>query len=145
VLTDVLDDRVAVAKENLSHRPAWLAAKSVARGVLKREVTKQIEDEWGLGGRIVGDVFAIASERADQRAWQTLPASWQACRLFVAPGAHELRLEALGGQSCDLGAFELEPGETLFILARTLDGRLYAHAIGGRPVAPADPKIPGTP
>jgi uncharacterized protein len=144
VLTDVLENVVQVAEENLSDRLAWIAAKSIARGVAKRELTKQLEDEWDLGGRIIGDVFAIATERADQRAWQTLPAAWHAARLFVPPGAHALSLEALGGQRVELGAFELEEGETLVILARTLEGRLYAHAIGGTPVAEADPKIPGT-
>jgi hypothetical protein len=144
VLTDVVENVVDVAKENLSDRLAWIAAKSVARGVLKRELTKQLEDEWDLGGRILGDVFAIATERADQRAWQTLPAAWHAARMFVPPGVSQLSLEALGGQRLELGSFELEEGETLVILARTLEGALYAHAIGGRPVAEADPKIPGT-
>lgn len=144
VLTDLLEDVVSVSEENLSDRIAWIAAKSAARGLVKREITKQMEEQWGTGGRIAGDLFAIFSEQADQRAWQTLPASWQACRMFVAPGAHALRLEALGGEAVELGAFELQEGETMVILARTLDGRLYAHAIGGTPVADAS-AIPGTP
>ena len=144
VLTDMLEDVVSVAEQNLNDRIAWMAAKSAARGLVKREITKQMEDEWGTGGRILGDIFAIASEQADQRAWQTLPASWQACRMFVSPGAHVLRLEALGGECVELGSFQLQPGETMMILARTLEGRLYAHAIGGTPVADGS-AIPGTP
>jgi hypothetical protein len=142
VRTDELESVVDVAQENLSDRVAWMAAKSVARGVLKRELTKKLEEEWDVGGRVLGDVFAIVSERADLRAWQTLPAAWHACRLFVPPGTSELTLDALGGGSVHLGAFELEPGETLVILARSVQGRLYAHAIGGRPVAVLDPEGP---
>jgi hypothetical protein len=135
VLTDELESVVDVAEENLSDRLLWIATKSVARGILKRELTKKLEDEYDLAGRIAGDVFALVSERADLRAWQTLPAEWHAARMFVPPGAHALVLEAVGGESVSLGTFALEPGETLVIFARSLGRRLYAHAIGGAPVA----------
>lgn len=138
VLTDLLEDVSDVARENLDDRLAWMAAKSAARGLLKRELTKNMEKNWDETGRFLGDLFALASERADLRGWQTLPASWQASRMFIPPGVHELRLEAVGGEDIDLGAFELEPGETMVIFARTLGARLYAHAIGGVPVAVAD-------
>ena len=131
-LRTALIERVAtVARENLSDRIAWMAAKSVARGIAKRELTKQLEQSAGLGGRILGDVFAVVSERADLRCWQTLPDSWQACRLFVPSGRHTLSLAALGGESRELGCFQLEPGETMLVFARTVGGRLYAHPIGG--------------
>jgi uncharacterized protein len=83
-------------------------------------------------GLIAGDVFTVVTERADLRAWQTLPNTWQAARAFVAPGNHELVLDAEGGSSVALGTFELAPGETLIVLARSLGSRVYAHAIGGR-------------
>jgi len=139
VRTDLLESVVDVAQENLSDRLLWIAAKSVARGVVKRELTKKLESEYDLAGRIAGDVFAAITERADLRAWQTLPAEWHAARMFVPPGAHELRLDAVGGRSVALGAFALEPGETLVIFARSLDGRLYAHVIGGQPVTAPGP------
>lgn len=138
LLTDEIESVTDIAKENLSDRQLWIATKSVARGVLKRELTKQLQDEWGGLGRVVGDVFAAVSERADLRSWQTLPDGWHACRLFVAPGLHDLVLEAVGGEVRELGAFELEAGETMVILARTVGTRTYAHAIGGRVIGPAD-------
>lgn len=138
VRTEVVERVTKVAHENLEDRLLWIAAKSVARGLLKRELTKQLEDEYDIAGRIAGDLFTWFSERADVRSWTTLPDSYQACRLFVPPGVHEFRLEALGGETAELGAFELAPGETMLVFARTLGPRLYAHAIGGKPVgAPA--------
>ncbi|MCZ6598815.1 MAG: hypothetical protein O7B99_14350 [Planctomycetota bacterium] len=134
VRTDLIEDVFAVAAENLEDRLLWMAAKSIARGLLKRELTKKLEDEWDDGGRFLGDVFAFFSERPDLRCWQTLPDNWQACRVFVVPGVHDIVLEALGGERIALGAFELDEGETMVILARTLQGRLYAHALGGEPV-----------
>ena len=139
VRTDVLERVSDVAEQNLADRLAWMAAKSVARGLAKRELTKALEDNWDLAGRVAGDLYAIISERADLRAWQTLPDSWQACRMFVPPGAHALRLEAVGGQGHDLGVFELDPGETMVILARSVEDRLYAHAIGGQPLEAVEP------
>lgn len=136
VRTDVVESVSKVARENLEDRLAWMAAKSIARGILKRELTKKLEDEYDLAGRIAGDLFTLISERADTRAWLTLPDSWQACRLFVPPGTRSFSLDAVGGESVPLGTFELEPGETLIVIARSLGPSLYAHAIGGKPADP---------
>lgn len=137
VRTDLVESVTKVALENLEDRLGWMAAKSIARGILKRELTKSLEDEHGTTGRIVGDLFTLLTERADTRAWLTLPDSWQACRLFVPPGARTFALDAVGGETVQLGTYELEPGETLIVLARSLGPTVYAHAIGGRPVDPA--------
>lgn len=150
VRTDLVESVTKVALENLEDRLGWMAAKSIARGLLKRELTKQLEDEHGTAGRIAGDLFTLITERADTRAWLTLPDSWQACRLFVPPGARTLALDAVGGESVQLGTFELEPGETLVVIARSLGPNVYAHAIGGKPVdptagAPAPALTPATP
>ncbi|MSR63002.1 MAG: hypothetical protein EXS08_11210 [Planctomycetes bacterium] len=133
VRTDRIENVTQIAKENLEDRLLWVAAKSVARGILKRELTKKLEDEFDLAGRVAGDLFTLFSERADLRAWLTLPDTYQACRMFVPPGAHRLTLEAIGGESVELGNFELGPGETMLVFARSLDNRLYAHSIGGQP------------
>jgi hypothetical protein len=132
VLTDVVEHVTRIAKENLEDRIGWVAAKSIARGLLKRELTKVLEDEYDLGGRIAGDLFLLFSERADLRAWLTLPDSYQACRMFVPPGVRRFRLEALGGEPLELGTFELDPGETMLVFTRTLGTRLHAHVIGGK-------------
>jgi len=135
--TDVIESVSKVARENLEDRLAWIAAKSVARGLLKRELTKQLEHEYDAAGRIVGDLFTFLSERADLRAWLTLPDSFQACRMFVAPGVHGLRLEAIGGEGVDLGTFQLDPGETMIVFARTIGSRVHPSVIGGAPVDPS--------
>jgi hypothetical protein len=137
--TSVIEDVTTVSRENLADRIAWLAAKSAVRAVLKRELTQQLEDQFDVMGWIAGNLFTLASERADLRSWTTLPDTWQAGRAFVLPGVHELSLTAVGGDTAFLGAFELEPGETMFVLARTAGGRVYAHAVGGRPVPAQEP------
>lgn len=137
--TSSIEDVARVAKENLADRMAWLAVKSALRGALKYEATRQLGRELGKNndsgeaiGYIVGGLLTMATERADLRAWMTLPDTWQAARMFVAPGEHELFLDAVGGDSVRLGAFQLAPGETMFVLARTLGPSIYAHTIGGQ-------------
>ncbi|NUP95706.1 MAG: hypothetical protein HUU28_06030, partial [Planctomycetaceae bacterium] len=46
-------------------------------------------------------------------------------------GEHTVTLSAVGGETLELGRYRLERGETLFVIARSLGSRLYAHAIGG--------------
>jgi uncharacterized protein len=145
VRTDLVENVTRIARENLEDRLVWIAAKSVARGLLKRELTKALENEYDTAGRIAGDLFTFLSERADLRAWLTLPDSFQACRMFVPPGVHGFTLEAIGGESVELGTFELEPGETMLVFARTLDTRLHPHVVGGKPVDPDRGLTPPTP
>ena len=142
VLTERLEDVSNVASRNLKHRIAWITSKSVARGVLKREVSKALRHHFGELGFLVGNLYAFFSERADLRCWRTLPDTWQACRLFVPPGVRSFHLEALGGQSRYLGSFALDPGETLLVFARTVGTRLHAHVVGGRPVLAGDDSMP---
>ena len=144
VQTVVVEDVGRVAKENLDDRLAWLAAKSTVRTFLKRELAQELEAEHGAAGFLLGNLFTVLSERADLRTWTTLPDTWQAARLFVEPGFHELALSAPGCGRIELGSYGLEPGETMFVLARTLGQTLHAYPIGGRPVlapsaAPAAP------
>lgn len=145
VRTDMVENVSRIARENLEDRLLWIAAKSVARGLLKRELTKALEDEYDTAGRIAGDLFTFLTERADLRAWLTLPDSYQACRMFVPAGIHGFRLEAIGGESVELGTFDLEPGETMLVFARTLDTRLHPHVVGGKPVDPEHGPTPPTP
>lgn len=130
--TVVVENVADVARENLSDRIVWLAAKSTVRAFLKRELTQNLEEEAGIWGRIAGDVFAIVTERADLRSWQTLPDTWQAARAFVPPGAHALTLSASDGQRRGLGTFSLGAGETMFVLVRTVGSTVHAHTIGGQ-------------
>ena len=135
VRATAVEDVERVARENLEDRIAWLAAKSAVRAFAKRELTRELERAHGSAGRLLGDLFTILTERADLRSWQTLPSQWQIARAYVHPGRHTLRLASPGGAAVDLGRFDLDPGETMFVLARTLGPRVYAHAVGGRPVS----------
>lgn len=139
--SSLVEDVGSVAQQNLDDRIAWLAAKSAVRAALKYELTKQLSDEHGAIGWIAGALFTMATERADLRSWLTLPDAWHGARMFVAPGVHEFALEAPGTETVPLGTYELEPGETLIVLARSVERQLYVQALGGRRLDP--PEDPG--
>src|SRR6185436_258049 len=103
----------------------------------KRELTQELEKKYDDLGLIAGDLFTALTERADLRAWLTLPDSYQACRMFVPPGQCALTLEAVGGESIDLGTYDLDAGETMIVIARTIGTRVYPHVIGGSQVGPS--------
>jgi len=86
-----------------------------------------------LDDRIEAKIFGAESGEADLRAWETLPNTWQAVRVFLDPGVHELSVSA-GTECAKLGRYRLGAGETLFVLARTVDTQLRSHAVGGTAV-----------
>ena len=131
----------ALAADQSEDRIAWLAAKSAGRAAFKYEVTRQLGNNYGDWGFLVGTLFTLATEHADLRSWSTLPDSWQAARLFLRPGEHTLVLRALGGEQHELGRFALEPGETMFVFARSVGPHLYAHTVGGRLLEQQTPAV----
>ncbi len=130
----IVEDVNAVATKNLDDRITMLSVKSAVRGALKLKLTRELEKKHGSLGFLAGQLFQMATERADLRSWLTLPSTWQAARLFPQPGITTIRLRAVGGESIELGTFDLAPGETIFVLARNLGPRLHAHVLGGSQV-----------
>ncbi len=133
--TVVVEDVTHTATENLKDRIFWLASRSAIRAVLKRELTSYLTKEWGSWGVLVGNIFALLTERADLRSWHTLPDTWQAARIFVTPGVTRLTIEAVGGDTHELAPIEIRPGETVFVFARSAGTRLFTNVVGGRRVA----------
>jgi hypothetical protein len=137
--TSVIESLSVVSQENLHDRMAWLAlrtgiraaAKLIATDALTEELRNQHGDDAAAVGWLVGSLLTIATERADTRAWLTLPDTWQAARMFVEPGEHDVELAAVGGETHALGRYHLDPGETMIVIVRTLGNRVYAYPIGG--------------
>lgn len=140
VRSAVVEDVAAVAKENLDDRIAWISARSAGRGLLKRQLADQMRDN--KRGEVLGliaDVFTIATERADLRAWRTLPRSWVAARAYVpADEFVDIELHERGGDRIALGRYRLLEGETMFVVARALDSGVVAHVVGGEAFEPSD-------
>ena len=132
----ILEDVGQVAKKNLSDRLAFLSVKSAVRGILKQKMAREIGKKHGEGAYALAQIFSIVTERADLRSWQTLPATWQAARTYPRPGLVDISITLDAGQTRYLGTYDMAPGETIFLLARTIGPRVYAQVIGGHRVDP---------
>jgi uncharacterized protein len=96
-------------------------ARATTKAVLQRQAMKR--DDTGLAGALA-IIGTIVTERADERAWRTLPAEI-AARASVAPGTHRLEIEADGTRH----AFEVNvEGRYALIAVRLLGGRAYLAA-----------------
>lgn len=155
VRTAVIERVGEVARENLKDRLTAIALRTGLRNVARFAIRNEIEDEHGTGAALAFDMVGTLLERADLRSWLTLPNTWHAARLRLPSGVHTLELSSLGGGFGALGTYDLEPGETLIVLARSFDQQLFAHVLGGdridlptpsAPVEPAattpDPQLP---
>lgn len=127
----IVEDIDLVARENLEDRLGAVALRSAARNAGRLALRKNFEDKEQYRAAALVDLWTLFAERADLRSVWTLPANWQALRLPVDPGVHDIDLRSTRGASGLIGRYELEPGETLFVIARTIGPSIYAHPIGG--------------
>lgn len=132
VRSELVNNVTALADKALSERMAGITAKALARAGTKfaaAEGTTRVAEQlagrdWGpLVGLVVGLVtkgFAVASEEADKRSWQTLPDEIHLGRVWVPPGSYQVRgfhdpLNPEGLRTLSLG-----PGETSVLIQRVM-------------------------
>jgi len=81
--TSLVSDTDAIASRNLLDQFPVLFAKQVARSYFKARMTSKLSKEYGAIGAITGTIAAAITERADLRAWASLPKEIQVVREFV--------------------------------------------------------------
>ena len=97
------EDIAAIAVKDLEDRIGRITAKAIARAAAKYlaslEVRKQVKDDpfADFLVKLGTNIYTIASEQADKRSWQTLPAQIRMARLAVPPGSYTLVAEYYGG------------------------------------------------
>ena len=137
VKTELVHNVTALAGKALSERIAGITAKALARAATKfalaegttRAAQQAAGNDWGpLVGLVVGLLtkgFAVASEEADKRSWQTLPDEIHLARVWVPPGRYQVQSQLAGGTQHlliphGMQTLSLDPGETVVLLQRVL-------------------------
>ncbi|MGA6826236.1 COG3014 family protein [Nitrospira sp. NS4] len=126
----------ALAEKSLADRLPGIAMKAVARAAGKfamaEGATRGAQQAAGKDagpwvGLIVGVLtkgWAVASEEADKRSWQTLPDEIHITRAWVAPGRYQASVQLVGrGESNtkDSGrTLTLVPGQTTVLIQRVM-------------------------
>ena len=118
-----------IAIKNLENRKGRIAAKAIARATtkyiaalaLEQQARKRGGDLAGLVARAAGSVFTFVTEKADLRAWQTLPDKILVGRVSLKPGTYRVAVQFLssgGGvfQTRQLGTVEVKAGTTRFFI-----------------------------
>jgi hypothetical protein len=81
-----------IARETLEDRRGRIIAKSMARLIMKSQMTQRAEKEFGPLGWLAGNIYGAVTETADTRSWVLLPAAIKVTRLQVKPGNYDLTI-----------------------------------------------------
>jgi hypothetical protein len=143
----VLTDLTTVAFRYHKDRMPLLITKAIIRTVLKAAAAEATHEGvkaavgkksgWGeAAGFAAGfavSVAGAATEQADLRAWLSLPASFQAARVWLPQGEYPAKLELLDGSgnaiaSEDLGTLKVKASAVRFVDARSLGRRFVVRS-----------------
>jgi hypothetical protein len=134
--TELVHNVTSMADKALSERMAGITVKALSRAAAKFATAEAItrgsqqlagKDAGPWVGLLVGLLtkgFAVASEEADKRSWQTLPDEIHLARVWIPPGRYQVQSSA--GGSLDplkpevIRTLFLEPGETAVLLQRVM-------------------------
>jgi hypothetical protein len=121
----------ALAEKSLSERMPAITSKALARAATKFAMAEGVtfgaqqaagKDLGPLVGLAVGLLtkgFAVASEEADKRSWQTLPDEIHVARAWVSPGHYQVSVQP-SGQLKGERVLNLAPGQTTFLIQRVM-------------------------
>jgi hypothetical protein len=121
---DESEDVNRIAVKNLEDRKGRIMAKTIARAVVKQAAihgaANQIKDDTAREAtKLLMNIINIAVERADTRAWRTLPGEIYMSRAYVPEGRYGLSV-----RMCDqrrlLEPIKVKAGETRFVLYQTM-------------------------
>ncbi|MBI5367530.1 MAG: hypothetical protein HZA54_10875 [Planctomycetes bacterium] len=120
-----LNDVEETMTRSFKEQEGPLIAKRAVILAAKAALTKVVYDKNKLAGVALGAFFA-STEKADLRAWTTLPRDLQVARIPLAAGTYDLMLRQLGPSGGPTGTdhmwrgVKVEPGRRVFLNARTV-------------------------
>lgn len=112
----------AMSRRALKDDMPGIILRSTIRAVAKGAATKEINDRAGAVAGLIATVASVASERADERMWRSLPGQLAIGRAILPQGKYTLTIPtASGPQSSEL----VIGGKHAIIPVRTIGGTLY--------------------
>jgi hypothetical protein len=113
--TALVEDVDAAAVATLEQERPAILARTVARAIVKNDVSRRVSKDNELLGAVV-NIAGVVTERADTRSWSTLPNRIYVARLPLEPGKHSIRVQ-FSGRAEPVRDFpiELGPGDKRFV------------------------------
>ena len=121
----VISDIGALAVKDLKEKVVGTLTTQVIRATAKYAAQKELGNQFGVLGQLAGNVLNMATERADLRAWTTLPSNTQIARLNLTPGIHNLQLSS-GNLSSSSVKLDVKANETVFVYAHHVNDKITA-------------------
>lgn len=121
----LVSDIGALAVKNLKEQTLNTVTSQILRATTKYAAQQQLGQQLGALGQLAGNLMNVATERADLRAWSTLPSNTQAARFDVSPGKHSLQV--IGPQSASqVINIEANPNQTVFVYVSDVNNKISA-------------------
>lgn len=119
----VLNDIGALAVKELKEQTISNVTSQIFRASAKYAAQQQLGQQLGALGQLAGNLMNVASERADLRAWSTLPSNTQVTRFDVVPGKHNLQVFGSSAKSDPL-SLDVTANQTVFIFVNDVNDRI---------------------
>jgi tetratricopeptide (TPR) repeat protein len=115
--TVVVEDVGAIARSAFQAVLPLITAKAIGRAAIKFALAKVAEEEtkkqfgkgWGALAGIAARATAAATESADTRSWNVLPAYFRMARVRLPAGQHQVRVRYLSADGLPAGEELLPP------------------------------------
>ena len=122
----VLNDIGALAVKELKEKTMSNITSQIMRSTAKYAVQQEVGNRLGVFGQIAGNLLNAATERADLRAWSTLPSNTQIVRTELKPGTHEFQI--LGQKiSTDPISLNVQAGQTVFVYVNDVNEKITTN------------------
>ena len=108
----------AIAHQALEDRRGRIIAKGLGRLLIKGQITRQAEENFGVLGWLAGNLYGAVTETADTRSWTLLPQAFFVSRLRLAPGKHTVRIRT-AGRIDKIIAVDIKAGELQIIRSKS--------------------------
>ncbi len=122
----LVQDMNSIARENLEDMAGRNVLRAAARLAVKagvaelgENIAEELTDNENVSSGIglILSIFGAASERADLRAWLTLPAQIQMARLTLPRGTYPVSV-TVNGRTLTAEEVEVTPGEITLVFFR---------------------------
>lgn len=121
----VLSDIGALAVKDLKEKVIGTMSSQIARATTKFVAQQQLGQQLGALGQLAGNLMNVATERADLRAWTTLPSNTQIARFYLKPGSHKLQI--LGNRTTSPTIdLNVSPDQTVFVYVNDVNDKITA-------------------
>lgn len=119
----VLNDIGALAVKELKEKTMNTVTSQIVRATAKYAVQQELGNQLGPLGQLAGTLMNFASERADLRAWSTLPSNTQISRFELKPGNHSLQVLGKNAKS-EVVKLDVKPNQTLFVYVNDVNDKI---------------------